>query len=99
MWIGSRPLNKVPFALWVCIIVLRPDDGIICLSINIKAFLQSSFRYLDLKFMSMICRYIQRLGLKVGRTWAFNSGLPNLPGQYDEEQFEALDFVIYAAGR
>ena len=49
--------------------------------------------------MSMICRYIQRLGLKVGRTWAFNSGLPNLPGQYDEEQFEALDFVIYAAGR
>ena len=43
--------------------------------------------------------HTQRLGLRVGRTWAFNSGLPDLPGQYDEAQFEALDFVVYAAGR
>ena len=41
----------------------------------------------------------QRLGMRVGRTWAFNRGLPNQPGVYDEEQMEALDFVIYAAGR
>ena len=44
-----------------------------------------------------LCR--QRLGMRVGRTWAFNSGLPNQPGVYDEEQMEALDFTIYAAGR
>ncbi|GAX81830.1 hypothetical protein CEUSTIGMA_g9258.t1 [Chlamydomonas eustigma] len=41
----------------------------------------------------------KRLGLRVGRTWAFNSKLPSEPGVYDEGQLEALDFIIYAAGR
>ncbi|KAG1669384.1 hypothetical protein FOA52_004035 [Chlamydomonas sp. UWO 241] len=40
-----------------------------------------------------------RLGMRVGRTWAFNDRLPQLPGEYDETQFRGLDFVIYAAGR
>jgi hypothetical protein len=43
--------------------------------------------------------YPQRLGLRVGRTWAFNSKLPITPGVYDESQFAGLDFVVYAAGK
>lgn len=41
-----------------------------------------------------------RLGLRVVRLWAFNKGVPRVPpNEYDEEQLEGLDFVIYAASR
>jgi hypothetical protein len=33
------------------------------------------------------------------RTWAFNTGLPQSSGQYDEQQQAALDYVVAAAGR
>ncbi len=31
-----------------------------------------------------------RLGMKVGRTWAFNSRMPAAPGEYDADQFQVL---------
>ncbi|KAL6759924.1 glycoside hydrolase superfamily [Haematococcus lacustris] len=40
----------------------------------------------------------KRLGMRVVRTWGFNSRMPAAPGVYDEEQFQALDFIIYASG-
>jgi len=42
---------------------------------------------------------LQGLGLKVGRTWAFNTGLPKAAGVYDETQFKGLDYVVAAAAR
>lgn len=52
----------------------------------------------------------QRLGMEVGRTWAFNTDMPKQPNcsktnrsscplEYSQVEFEALDFIIYAAGR
>lgn len=42
-------------------------------------------------------------GLKVARTWAFNDGqyqaLQTSPGVYDEQVFQALDFVVYEANK
>ncbi|GLI67220.1 hypothetical protein VaNZ11_011144, partial [Volvox africanus] len=41
----------------------------------------------------------QRLGMRVGRMWAFNKGLPVRPGEYDEDQFLGLDYCIYLASK
>ena len=42
---------------------------------------------------------MQRLGLKVGRVWAFNSRLPFGPDQYDEAQFRHLDYIVSSAAK
>lgn len=41
---------------------------------------------------------MQRLGLRVARTWAFNEGMPASAGVYDETQFQGLDYVVATAG-
>ncbi|KAG2434648.1 hypothetical protein HXX76_007542 [Chlamydomonas incerta] len=41
----------------------------------------------------------QRLGMRVGRWWAFNRGLPLNPGEYDEDQFLGLDYTLYLAAK
>jgi mannan endo-1,4-beta-mannosidase len=35
----------------------------------------------------------------VGRVWAFNTRLPFGPGQYDEEQFKHLDYIVASAAK
>ncbi len=37
------------------------------------------------------------IGIKVIRTWAFNSRMPSSWGQYDEGQFQGLDLIISLA--
>ncbi|KAG6550288.1 hypothetical protein Mapa_008249 [Marchantia paleacea] len=43
----------------------------------------------------------EKLGLNVGRTWAFSDGgdraLQKAPGVYDENVFKALDYAVYQA--
>eukprot|EP00198_Chlamydomonas_reinhardtii_P003088 XP_001692424.1 predicted protein [Chlamydomonas reinhardtii] len=39
----------------------------------------------------------QRLGMRVGRWWAFNRGLPLNPGEYDEDQYRGPEHYLYMA--
>ncbi|KAH9330458.1 hypothetical protein KI387_002566, partial [Taxus chinensis] len=51
--------------------------------------------------ISEVFQQAASVGLTVGRTWAFNDGgwraLQKSPGVYDEDVFQALDFVISEA--
>lgn len=42
---------------------------------------------------------LQRLGMTVVRTWAFNTAFPSAPGVYDDTQGLGLDYVVAEAGR
>ncbi|XP_038972768.1 mannan endo-1,4-beta-mannosidase 6-like [Phoenix dactylifera] len=54
-------------------------------------------------WVSEILRRGREMGLTVCRTWAFSDGGPKalqlFPGHYDEQMFQALDYVIYEARR
>ncbi|KXZ54659.1 hypothetical protein GPECTOR_4g725 [Gonium pectorale] len=44
-------------------------------------------------------RSAQKLGMRVGRWWAFNKALPANPGEYEEDQFLGLDYTLYLASK
>lgn len=46
-----------------------------------------------------LCRYVQNVGLKVIRVWAFNTRMPYAAGQYDYYQVRGLDYVADSASR
>ncbi|KAG1363843.1 mannan endo-1,4-beta-mannosidase 6 [Cocos nucifera] len=54
-------------------------------------------------WVSEMLRRGREMGLTVCRTWAFSDGGPKalqlFPGHYDEQMFQALDYVIYEARR
>eukprot|EP00879_Flechtneria_rotunda_P003599 GHRR01003834.1.p1 GENE.GHRR01003834.1~~GHRR01003834.1.p1 ORF type:complete len:462 (+),score=102.74 GHRR01003834.1:228-1613(+) len=49
--------------------------------------------------MQMPPIYLQRLNQQVVRSWAINKRLPYGPGQYDESQFQGLDYFVASAAR
>lgn len=53
----------------------------------------------DRRIVDTFLTNVQRLGMTVGRTWAFNKGLPRSRTEWQEDQFTGLDYMIAAAGQ
>ncbi|KAI8467365.1 MAG: hypothetical protein J3K34DRAFT_395113 [Monoraphidium minutum] len=51
----------------------------------------------DTKSVDTVLDSLQRLGVRLVRTWAFNENMPSAPGVYSEAELGGLDYFVSAA--